>query len=185
MRIWLLLLLLGLLAITWWASRPDPSPAVPDDSANAEIQDYFVDGLILRQFDTSGRLSHRLLAQDMQHYRDSGLTRLTAPRYLLYQEGLPLWRIQADRGTLSSDQTLLKLLGKTIIEREADAIHPAMRLVTADLRIYPQKEYAETDEAVTVTSEQNWIESTGMQAWFQAPGKILFPAQTRAHYVAQ
>lgn len=184
MRIWLFLLLLGLLVITWWASRPDASSRPPENSVNSDVQDYFVDGLALRQFDMGGQLSHRLQARDMQHYRDSGLTRLTAPRYILYEQGSPAWTISAERGELSSDQSLLKLLGKTIIEREADDIHPAMRVVTADLRIYPRKKYAETDEAVTVTSEQNWIESTGMQAWFKSPGKILFPAQARAHYVA-
>lgn len=185
MRIWLFLLLLGLLIVTWWASRPEPSPDYTEESANDEVQDYFVDGLALRQFDTDGQLSHRLLARDMQHYRDSGLTRLAAPRYILYEQGNPVWTISAETGELSSDQSLLKLFGETIIEREADDIHPAMRLVTADLRIYPRKEYAETDEAVAVTSGQNWIESTGMQAWFKSPGKILFPEQARAHYVAQ
>jgi len=184
MRIWLFLLLLGLLVITWWASRPDPPSDQPEDAAKSDVPDYFVDGLALRQFDVDGRLSHRLRARDMQHYRDSGLARLTAPRYILYEQGRQVWTISAERGELSSDQSLLKLLGKTIIEREADDLHPAMRLVTSDLRIYPRKEYAETDEAVTVTSEQNWIESTGMQAWFKSPGKILFPAQARAHYVA-
>jgi lipopolysaccharide export system protein LptC len=185
MRIWLLLLLLGVLAYTWWASQPEPVENQPVAIAAREVRDYYMDDLMLRQFDRNGRLSHRLLARDLQHYRDSGLMQLASPHYVLYEQGNPTWIIDADKGELSRDQTLLKLFGRTTIEREGDEDHPAMHMLTADLRIYPQKEYAETDEAVTVTSEQNWIKSTGMQAWFKPPTRILFPAQARAHYVAQ
>ena len=185
MRIWLLLLLLGILGYTWWASRPEPLENQPRGPSARDVQDYYMDELVLRQFDNKGRLSHRLLARDLHHYRDSGLTTLAAPYYMLYEQGAPVWTIDAEKGELSSDQTLLKLFGRTTIEREGDENHPAMHMLTADLRIYPQKEYAETDEPVTVTSEQNWIKSTGMQAWFKPPTRILFPAQARAHYVAQ
>ncbi|BAO43382.1 LPS export ABC transporter periplasmic protein LptC [Thiolapillus brandeum] len=185
MRTWLLLLLLGVLGFTWWASRPEPSAISTTQTPGKDVQDYSLNGLALRQFDIQGQLSHRLLAEDMQHYRGSGLTRIQTPEYILYEQGSPVWTVNAARGELSSDQTLLKLFGKTTLEREADDMHPAMRLETADLRIYPHKEYAETDEPVTVTSEQNWIKSTGMQAWFKSPTRILFPAQARAHYVAQ
>ncbi|WP_456373240.1 LPS export ABC transporter periplasmic protein LptC [Thiolapillus sp.] len=185
MRIWLLLLLLGILGYTWWASRPEPPEEHGAADGGQQIQDYYMDGLDLRQFDNSGRLRHRLQARDMHHFRNSGITRLTAPSYVLHEEGRPVWAISAQEGELSADQTLLQLFGATTIERKADENHPAMQIRTANLRIYPQTEHVETDEAVTVTSEQNWIESTGMQAWFKPPTRILFPAQARAHYVAQ
>jgi len=184
-RTWLLLLLLALLGFTWWASRPESSDNPTGRASGEDVRDYYMDTLVLRQYDIHGQLSHRLLAENAQHYRDSGLTRLASPDYILYEQGHPVWTIKAASAELSSDQNLLKLFGRTTLEREADDAHPAMRLVTADLRVYPHKEYAETDEPVTVTSEQNWIESTGMQAWFKPQTKIFFPAQARAHYVAQ
>lgn len=185
MRIWLLLALLTLLGITWWASRPEQVAVTQETVNKDQIQDYFVFNLELRQFDVEGNLAHVLRAGELRHYLESGVTRLQAPRYVLYEDKLPSWRISAAKGLLSEDQSLLQLLGKTNIDWEGDETRPPMHMLTSDLNIQPQQEYAETAAPVTVTSGQNWIESVGMQAWLKRPGRIRFLAQTRAHYVAQ
>ncbi len=185
MRTWLLLALLMLLGITWWASRPEPLVSIQDPVDKTQLQDYFVFGLELRQFDEAGNLGHVLQARQLRHYTESGVTRLAAPEYVLYSDQRPGWRISAEQGQLSRDQSLLQLLGATNIHYEGDATQPPMHLLTSDLNIHPQTEYAETAAPVTVTSEQNWIESVGMHAWFKHPGRIRFLAQTRAHYVAK
>ncbi len=186
MRIRLLLVaLLTLLGITWWASRPNPVIIGAETAGRAQIQDYFVYQLELRQFDEQGRLSHSLQAQQLRHYLESGITRLEQPEYMLYADKQPSLRINAAKGALSRDQSLLQLQGETILHWEGDETQPPMRILTSDLDVQPQREYAETAAAVTVTSAENWIESVGMQAWLKSPGRIRFLAQTRAHYVAQ
>lgn len=185
MRIWLLLMLLVALGATWWASRPEPAATAQETADEEQIQDYFVHDLDLHLFDPEGSLSHVLNAEHLTHFRVSGIALLKQPRYTLYEEKRPGWKIRADKGELSGDQSRLLLLGKTSIDWQGDERHPAMHLLTSGLTIHPREEYAETEAPVTVTSGENWIESTGMQAWLKAPGKIRFLAQTRAHYVAQ
>lgn len=185
MRIWLLLALLTVLGITWWASRQEPAVLESERVDQDQVQDYFVRGLELHLFDTQGRLSHILEADRLAHFKASGITRLQQPGYILYEDKQPAWKIRAEKGDLSRDQSLLQLLGKTEIDWQGDDRRPPMHLITSDLIVHPQTEYAETAAPVTVTSGENWIESTGMQAWLKAPGKIRFLAQTRAHYVAQ
>ncbi len=185
MRLGLLLLLLGLVGITWWASQPEPLQATLSSNDKDQIQDYFVEGLELKQFDPRGNLSHVLEAQQLQHYLGSGITDLTLPIYTLYDQKRPQSMVQAETGELSKDHSRLKLQGTTFIDWKGNDQRPAMNMLTSDLTIYPQREYAETSAAVTVISEQNWIESVGMQAWLKSPGRIHFIAQTRAHYVAQ
>lgn len=185
MRIWLLLVLLGLLGVTWWASRPEPVSTQLQATDREQIQDYFVQELELRQFDEQGKLVHLLQAQKLKHFLESGVTQLQQPRYVLYADQEPSWRISAEKGRLSKDQSLLELQGNTVIDWLGDENRPPIQMLTSDLTIHPQTEYAETAAPVTVTSEQNWIESLGMQAWLTSPGRIRFLAQTRAHYVAQ
>jgi len=185
MRIWLLLVLLVALGATWWASRPEPVAAIHKAVDENQVQDYFVHKLDLHLFDREGRLSHVLNAAHLTHFLASGITLVEQPRYTLYEEKQPGWNIQAEKGELSRDQSRLLLLGETVIDWQGDDRHPAMHLLTSDLTIHPQQEYAETGAPVTVTSGENWIESIGMQAWLKAPGKIRFLAQTRAYYVAQ
>jgi lipopolysaccharide export system protein LptC len=185
MRPWLLLLLLGLLTLTWWASRPEPLITTDTDMNRNQVQDYFVDNLELRQFDLQGNLAHVLKALQLRHYLESGITALSQPAYVLYEQRKPQSRIRAEKGELSKDQTRLQLQGMTFIDWEGNDERPPMKMLTADLDIYPQREYAETKAAVAVISEQNWIESVGMHAWLKSPGRIHFLAQTRAHYVGQ
>ncbi|HDK38203.1 MAG TPA: LPS export ABC transporter periplasmic protein LptC [Thiolapillus brandeum] len=185
MRIWLLSMLMVLLGITWWFSRPEVISTTKPTAGQEPIQDHFVSGLKLRQFDTGGNLSHVLQAQQTRHYLKSGITLLQQPNYVLYTNQQPVWRIDAEKGELAQDQSLLQLLGKTIIHREGDENHPPLHILSSYRNIRPEEEYAETAAPVTVTSDQNWIESVGMQAWLKSPGRIRFLAQTRAHYVAQ
>jgi len=181
----LLVTMLVLAGITWWAARPDPVITGGETVDRTQIQDYFVHQLELRQFDEQGRVSHSLQAQRLRHYLESGITRLERPEYVLYADKQPSLRINAAKGELSRDQSLLQLQGKTIIHWEGDETQPPMRILTSNLNIQPQRQYAETAAAVTVTSTENWIESVGMQAWLKSPGRIHFLAQTRAYYVAQ
>ncbi|WP_457668386.1 LPS export ABC transporter periplasmic protein LptC [Thiolapillus sp.] len=185
MRIWLLLALLVVLGFTWWASQKGAATSGQESVDQNRVQDYFVHGLELKLFDTQGKLSHVLDASRLSHYQASGITRLQQPGYLLYEDKQPAWTIRAENGQVSKDQSLLQLLGKTDIHWQGDEQRPPMHLLTSNLNIHPQQEYAETAAPVTVTSGENWIESTGMQAWLKTPGKIRFLAQTRAHYVAQ
>ena len=80
---------------------------------------------------------------------------------------------------------MVLLSGEVEINRPGSAEARDIHIVTRDLRVQPEQDYAETDELVTITSEQNWVRSTGMQAWLREPIRLKLLSQTRAHYVYQ
>jgi len=186
MRLLLLTVLLGLLLLTWWALQPLSGPSGETrPGKREEVVDYFVSGLDLTTYDAGGAPLRRLQAAHLEHFRDSGDTRLAAPRFLLFEKDRILWNIRSESGTLSQDQSLLRLHGEVEVQRSATEALPAIRLQTRDMLVKPDEEYAETEAPVTITSQANWIKAVGMQAWLRSPGKIHFMANTRAYYVAE
>ena len=186
MRLFLLTALLALLLLTWWALHPPGSTGKRSlESSEKDRIDYFVRNLDLTTYDASGLPLRHLRAAALDHLEHSGKTLLTRPRLLLFEEGSLLWDVRSEKGTLSGDRQLLQLHGEVLVDRMQTPGLPAMQLQTRELQVNPQESYAETDQPVTVTSEENWIRARGMQAWLRPPGRIRFLANTRAYYVTQ
>lgn len=185
MRFTLFLVLLGLLGLTWWALRPAPDTGQADRAPAEEVIDYFVEELDLTTFSAEGEPLRHLQAAGLLHHRHSGETLLSRPRFTLFEDGEPLWKINAEEGTLAEDHSRLMLEGQVNIRRLPGAEKPPLDMVTRNLLVKPGEEYAETAEAVTITSDDNWIEAVGMRAWLRPPGHIKFLSRTRAHYVAR
>ncbi len=185
MRLVLLTVLLALLLLTWWALRPSAPPSAANAEAPANRVDYFVSGLDLVTYDERGLPLRRLRARRLDHFEGSGETQLEKPRLWIYQDARLLWKVTADSGTLSKDRRRLQLHDAVTLHRALTERLPAMQLQTRDVLVKPEKEYAETDAPVTITSRSDWIKAVGMRAWLRPPGKIHFQAHTRAYYVAE
>ncbi len=184
MRLFLLIALLALLLLSWWALQPPDSAGKLSPGADEKDRiDYFVRNLDLTTFGADGLPLRRLRAVELNHLERSGKTLLTRPRLLLFEQGRLLWDARSEKGTLSGDQQLLQLHGEVLVNRTQTPKLPAMQLQTRELRVRPAESYAETDQPVTVLSEENWIQALGMQAWLRPPGRVRFLANTRAYYV--
>lgn len=174
--------LLAALAVSSWLAwlRPEP-PIIPLDRDGKPLPDYYLTGLTLRQFDPEGRLAHLLKAKRLSHVEGAS-TDLTDPRLTVEsQQGAP-WQISAQRGTLDPSGTWLTLPDAVTITRRASLSNRPLELHTRALRYRLDQGYAETDEAVTVTSGSDRIDAVGAQAWLQDPGRIHFKSQVRGHY---
>ncbi len=180
------LLLGGLLLLltggSWWlAQRSErevpfqPEPHSPD---------YYLENFTAITTGTDGRPQKQLTAERMMHYPDDDSTELTQPRMTLYDaERRPPWRIRSEQGWVSGDRQLLLLQGQVNIDR--DAAPPEVRplhLVTRDLRVQPENNYAETDQDVYASSDRSWVKARGMQVWFSPPVRIKLLAKVRGHY---
>ncbi|MCP4274742.1 MAG: LPS export ABC transporter periplasmic protein LptC, partial [Gammaproteobacteria bacterium] len=92
------------------------------------------------------------------------------------------WKIVSETGWLSGDGDLLLLQGKVTIDRPKTPIQEPVRIVTSDLRVQPNQNYAETEEQITIDTPDNRITSKGMQAWLTNPMRIKFSANVRGRY---
>ena len=144
--------------------------------------DFFVNGFSATALDESGKPRHRLSAERMVHYLDDKSTEVTKPVFTIYDEGKSDWMATSETGWMSEDGELVLLNGKVIIDRPGSQTASPLHVVTSNLRVYPKKDYVETDEFVRLTSGDNWLTATGFQGWFKAPIRLKFLSEVRGRY---
>jgi len=135
MRIMLLVILLGALALTWWALHPEEESRPRAVAGNARIIDYFVEGLELTTFDAQGFPLRRLESDSLRHYRGSGETLLARPRFTLFGTDGPLWRVVSESGTLVEDHSRLDLEGAVEIHRSGSDERPPIEIRTRNVLV--------------------------------------------------
>lgn len=171
---------------SWWISeQPDENRAAGDESAPDHTVDYYVRNFSVTTMTPEGQPARRLNADLMQHYLEDDTTKLDNPFLKIYNQGMPGWDVTAESGWISGDGELVLLSGEVEINRPGSENVRELRILTRDLRVQPNQDYAETDELVTITSERNWVRSIGMQAWLREPIRLKLLSQSRGHYVHQ
>lgn len=181
----MLIMLLIVGSWAWWHNQQAPMIQEQHHSTPEKNLDYFVEDFSVTSMTPKGKPARTLTANRMEHLRDTGITLLEQPLFHIYGESGSVWKVVSEQGTLSPDGETLLLSGQVEIDRPASADVRAMHISTSNLRLIADKDYAETDEAVKITSETGWVQGVGMQAWLREPSHIKFLSRTRAHYDAQ
>lgn len=166
-------------AASWWLYHQVSLENARQDGSQRHDPDVFADDIDLRTLNAGGKLEHRLSAVRMEHYPDDDSTTLEAPRLELYRPGEPPWRIRARKGWVSSGGAEVLLEGDVNVQRDGAAgLRPA-HLTTSKLRVFPDRDYAESDVAVTYRTTDLEVRSLGMRAHFDT-GQVELPARVRA-----
>jgi lipopolysaccharide export system protein LptC len=162
-RWWVPTVLALLAAFTWWLQNAIdlPSPAAPVE--RARTPDYAMEGPILTVMNLAGEPDYRLSAAAMQYYRDDGSADLEAPQLTFFREGDPPWMAHSERGWVSGNGEIVRLLGHAVLYRLAGPQGPEIRMVTRDLTLYPKKNYAETESEVTATMGSHQVNAKGLR----------------------
>ncbi|MES9958326.1 MAG: LPS export ABC transporter periplasmic protein LptC [Sedimenticola sp.] len=175
--------LVVLTGVSWWIAERS---TLMDDLAEEETHtpDYYLEGMTTVQMDLDGVPEQELWAERMVHYPDDDSTELVRPRLKLYDSEKPPWRLSASSGWVSGDGDLVLLNGKVKIDRSAAPNVKPIHIVTRDLRIQQEQNYAETDAEISIRTDTDRMEGRGMQAWFNEPVRLKLLANVRGRYEA-
>ncbi len=182
-----LTLLLAIGSWAWWHNQRQTDTQTPEKLFSTHELDYFIEDFSVTTMTPQGKPARTLSARKMMHFRGTGITQLEQPLFHIYNQSASNWQAVSEQGELSRDGKTLLLSGDVEIDRSATSKGSAraMHISTSNLRINADEDYAETDDAVKITSDAGWVHGVGMQAWLREPSRIKFLSQTRAHYEAQ
>lgn len=166
-------------AASWWLYQQVTQDHARRDGSQRHDPDAFADDIDLRTLNARGKLEHRLWAKRLEHYPDDDSTALEAPALELYRPGEPPWRVHARQGRVSSGGAEILLEGDVDVRRDGNARLRPAQLTTSKLRVFPDRDYAETDAAVAYRSTGLEVRSLGMRAHFDT-GQVELPARVRA-----
>ena len=161
------ILLLALMAAgsTWLLDRLDTGEA-RRVAGERHDPDWYMRDFTQRTMGMEGDLVRKLTADSMVHYPDDDSTELVRPRLELYNNGPRPWHVVADRGWVSGGNEVILLYGEVEIWRLQDDGEREVEVLTTDLRILPDEQYAETDNAATIRTRTTTTRAVGMRASF-------------------
>ncbi|MCO1333722.1 LPS export ABC transporter periplasmic protein LptC [Microbulbifer sp. OS29] len=171
MRSWLpLVLVILLISAGLWFSESPPEQLLgkrPTPQQQNRAADLIIKDAETRHFDQGGNLAYRVDAEQITYFQFKRRDRanLKEPRMLFYQDDKPKWSTNSKRGTAFNRGEKVVLTGKVQI----DELPPpgGIQLKTSKITIYPDREFAETDKVVTISSGPNRTTGKGMRAYLK------------------
>lgn len=167
---WLLPLLVLAVAAIGLMVLELPEPAAPPPAEETrDNPDLIMSGAEIYQYRGTGTLQYVLRAAEIRHFDARALTRMNAPQLTLYADDEAPWEGEAAFGYLrraargSGEEELVFLRQDVRLEqRRADGSH--LKLTAPSLYLYPEREYAETEQDVMIESQVGTTRAEGMQA---------------------
>nr|VFJ71248.1 MAG: lipopolysaccharide export system protein LptC [Candidatus Kentron sp. FW] len=184
-------LLVLLLGSYWFLEQLAVDTAKQEGGVREEEPDYSIDNFTTTAMDKAGRPRYRLEAERMVHYPFIDTSELKKPylmffgdetygrgkpeKALLDREKLlsvdPAWHVKSEQGRILEQGKIILLLGKVHLWKNNDAGAMELDIHTRDLRILPDLNYGETDEAIIIRTATSETRSVGMRTHIR-PGRI-------------
>lgn len=162
----IILILLPLTVISFWMLYQ-----LEDERERAEeettVPDYTMTNLNSLNMDAKGQPETRLTADFMAHYESKNETELKQPKLEMFREDQPPLYVRADLGWVTSGNEVILLRGNVRFWEVNANGKTVLEVTTSEARVYPERDYAETDQAATLKTPDTSTDSIGMKAYMK------------------
>ena len=156
----------------------------PEQSNSEKIADTFFNHSTIINFNESGLPKSKIVGKQLFHYPGEEDSEITSPRVTFFRDQGSAVFISADQGWINQTGTRVLLKGHTTIVREKSSFNKFSKLETPELTIWPNKEYAETDKPVKITTEGTNATGVGMKAYLDKERYLLLN-NVKARHIPQ
>jgi lipopolysaccharide export system protein LptC len=169
-------------ALGYWNLSPEsfnPQSAGGTESAI----DFYATNTHTVQYQVDGKLRYELTADKVEHIKASDITLMTSPNMNLFRGTELPWKIRSERGEVSPGGVEVELIDKVRVERTDAKGRPTI-LTTSRLTVFPEKEYAQTQQAVRIDAANGVTTAKGMKAYMN-DGRMLLLSNVRGQHEAR
>jgi len=153
-------MMIVVLTAAWMTLSYHPKPLM-NKSTTLE-PDAYMENVVTITLNQQGNPKMKLVTPQLIHFDKSDVTQLISPTLTLYRNSPQPWRVTAQYARASHSQ-------ETVIK-------------TASLRVFPNNQTAETQDAITLEQPNTLIKATGMLANMNS-GDIKLISEARGEYV--
>ena len=155
--------LAALVILTFWLSRFVQPINLKFDGKSRHDPDLVVEQFVAKKMNPSGDVQYVLRADRMMHYPDDDSTVLKSVLFTANEAGKPPLIARAPLGRLLAANDEILLEGGVVIETEASAKLPALKLRTPKLTILPKKNIARSKDGVLFESATSRISADSFE----------------------
>ena len=169
-------------ALSWWLVQVKAPQVEKPVDVQPHSAEFFSTGYQKLEMDATGKPKSKLIASKMLHYGDDNTTELADPVMTFIYPDASNWVVGSESGWISSDGKDMHLKGRVSIDRnESSKVRP-IHVKTSELRVKPEKRYAETDQWVEINNPPDRTEGVGMQIYFSSPIHLKLLSNVRGRY---
>jgi lipopolysaccharide export system protein LptC len=179
---WFPLVLLGLLAaVSFWLNQQVQPPGRSQGGNQRHDPDYVVEDISASRYGEDGRRRYTLSAARVTHYPDDDTTHLEAPRLTQFSRpGAPV-TVTARTALVSSNGENVYLHDDVKVVRAPYGKRSRLTLETNYLHVIPDRDFAQTDQPVTIYDADTVINAIGLE--FNNATRVLkFMSNVRGSY---
>lgn len=176
------LIMLTAVGLAVWATLLTYRPQNVTIAQNTTLPDAFMEDVTALIMDTQGKPKLKIVTPKMVHFTEMDTTELTSPELTLYRQSPQPWLITSKTAKATQGIEEVNFIDDVVIHHAADEKNPATLIKTSSLKVHPNKEFAETNELITLLQPNITVRATGMHADMKT-GDIKLLSQARGEYV--
>lgn len=159
-----ILLLMALVAGTWWAADYARRAVPMDPPARMTHEpDSWARHFIMIRTGPDGMATNRLEGTAMRHYPDDDSYEMDEVRATGQQADAPITVGRADRATMDADGTRIVMQGDARVHRLPDPKRASLEVRSERLVLHPDEDVVETDLPARVVNGPHVMHGTGMR----------------------
>lgn len=179
----IIIVVIGLVAaLGYWNIDPHSLMDEQTETTAEESIDFYASNAHIRQFQTDGTLKYDLKAPTFEHYKSSDIGHVQQPVMALYQNSDIPWNITSDKATIAPSGNSVELIDNVRFARTPTKGQTTV-LTTTQLTVFPDQEYAHTEQAVRIEAVSGVTHAVGMKAYLKESRMILLSNVRGQHEV--
>ncbi len=149
-----------------WRSTVTPRDLPPE---LADEPDIYMQNATITQYRADGLIQYRLSSAQIRHFEAEKLTRLIEPDLSLYNHPEPPWQATSERGYIRRRTNDAGVEEEVVFLRDNVVLHKSrnvgeeITMRSPAFYIYPERQYAETDQDVIIDTEVGRTSAHGLQ----------------------
>ncbi|WNW11730.1 LPS export ABC transporter periplasmic protein LptC [Pseudomonas sp. DTU_2021_1001937_2_SI_NGA_ILE_001] len=181
-------LVLGALALLlaaagYWNVSPESFMDQPAQVADDTAIDYYVINARSVQYLPDGKVQYEMTADKVEHLKATEVSLVTTPDLQMYRGTLYPWHVQSTRAEVSPSGDQVELIDNVRVAR-TDEKQRATIITSSRMTVFPQKQYAQTEQAVKIDAAGGVSTAVGMKAYLK-DGRMDLLSKVRGQYDAR
>lgn len=169
-----------LVAVGYWNINPETLIGQPTAVVDEAEVDWYVENAHSVQYQIDGKLRYEMTAAKLEHHKATDITFMTMPDMQLYR-GTPLpWHVTSDTGKVLPGGNQVELDKSVRIARTDEKDRPTV-ITSEHMTVFPQKQYAQTDQDVRIDAANGVTTARGMKAYLN-DGKVFLLSNVRGQH---
>jgi len=172
-----------LVAVGYWNVSPESFLDQPVAQVDESAIDYYAINAHSVQFLPDGKLQYEMTADKVEHLKATEVTLVTTPDLHMYRGTEYPWHVQSVRAEVNPDGSEVELIDNVRVARTDEKQRQTL-ITSSRMTVFPQKQYAQTEQAVRIDGAGGTTTGKGMKAYLKE-GRMDLLSNVRGQYEAR